>query len=341
MTHQVTVRPSGHRFTVEGDESILDAALRHGIGLPYGCRNGFCGACKGKILDGEVTYGEDSPGGLSEDDRAAGTAYFCKAQPTGDVTIEVEELEGDEIKPQEFTGTVVKLDRLADDVMLVGLALPDSERLQFRAGQYIDLIMADGRRRAFSLANAPHNDAFLELHVRHVEGGEFTGHVFDGMKEGDEVRFEGPLGGFYLREESKRPIIFMGGGTGFAPLKGILEHAFAEGLDNPMALYWGARARADLYLDALPAGWAAERENFAYTAVLSAPGEGDEWRGPTGHVPEAVVADHPDLSGYDLYMSGPPAMIEAAKQLFLAHGLPQDRLYSDAFEFSVDEKKSA
>ncbi|GAB6040854.1 CDP-6-deoxy-delta-3,4-glucoseen reductase [Endothiovibrio diazotrophicus] len=337
MSCKVTVQSTDHQFTVDPGESVLDAALRHGIGLPYGCRNGFCGACKGKVVSGKVSY-EEVPGGLSEQEQAAGHAFFCKARPEGDLTIEVEELTAEEIKPERFNGKVVKLERLADDVMRLGLALSESDRLQFRAGQYIDLIMNDGRKRAFSLANAPHCDEMLELHVRHVEGGEFTGYVFDGMQVGEEIAFEGPLGTFHLREDSDRPILLVGGGTGFAPLKGIVEHAFAEGVDNAMTLYWGAREEKDLYLDELPRSWAAINVHFHYVPVLSRAGEEQGWHGRSGWVHEAVVADHPDLSGFDVYMSGPPAMIDAAKKLFLAHGLPEERIFSDAFEFAADAK---
>ena len=337
MSCKVTVQSSHHEFSVDDGETILDAALRQGVGLPYGCRNGFCGACKGKVVSGEVSY-EEAPGGLSDDDRAAGQAFFCKAHPRGDVTIEVDELTAEEIKPEVFTGKVVKLEQLADDVMLVGVSLPDEARLQFRAGQYIDLFMQDGRKRAFSLANAPHRDEMLELHIRHVEGGEFTGHVFDGMQLGDEIKLEGPLGSFHLREDSERPILLVGGGTGFAPLKGIVEHAFAENLKNEMHLYWGARAEKDLYLNELPTSWAAINGHFHYVPVLSQPEEGSGWSGRTGWVHEAVAADHGDLSGFDVYMSGPPAMIDSAKKLFMEKGVPEDRIFSDAFEFANDSK---
>lgn len=335
MSCKVTVQSTSHEFTVEDGESVLDGALRQGVGLPYGCRNGFCGACKCKVAEGSVSY-DEAPGGLSEEDRVAGHAFLCKAKPEGDLTIEVEELEAEEIKPEVFTAKVVKLERLADDVMMVGLGLPESERLQFRAGQYIDLFMADGRKRAFSLANAPHCDEMLELHIRHVEGGEFTGWVFDGMKLGDELKFEGPLGSFHLREESERPILLVGGGTGFAPLKGIVEHAFAEGVKNEMRLYWGARGEKDLYLDELPKSWDAINGHFHYVPVLSQPG--DSWSGRGGWVHEAVAADIEDLSGFDVYMSGPPAMIDSAKTLFMERGVPEDRIFSDAFEFANDSK---
>ena len=219
--------------------------------------------------------------------------------------------------------------------MRLYLKLPNNERLQFLAGQYVDILLADGRRRGFSLANPPHADELLELHVRHVPGGFFTGFVFERMKDKALLRFQGPLGTFFLREDSPRPIILIGGGTGFAPLKGILEHAFHIGLNRSLHLYWGARAKMDLYLDALPHRWEAEHPNFRYTPVLSEPRPEDAWEGRAGWVHEAVAADYPDLSGYDVYMSGPPPMIEAAKLAFAAQGLSAEQLFYDSFEFSA------
>ena len=213
------------------------------------------------------------------------------------------------------------------------MKLPENERLQFLAGQYLNFILADGSKRAFSIANAPHDDTFIELHIRHIAGGAFTDSLFSGMEEKTILRIEAPLGSYFLREESNKPIILMGGGTGFAPIKGIIEHAFKIAIDRPMHLYWGVRTRKDLYLPELPEAWAATHNNFRYTPVLSDPDR--EWQGITGWVHEAVLADYPDLSDYEIYMSGPPPMIKAGKQAFLAHGLPAEALYSDSFEFGA------
>lgn len=337
MLYHITIQPSGHEFQVAANESVLDAALREkGSVLPYGCRNGTCGSCMGTILSGEVAYPDGRPPGLSESEQAGGKVLLCQARPRSDLVIEAREVKtGGDIAVRMLPCRVEQRELLAPDVMRLFLKLPNNERLQFLAGQYVDILLADGRRRGFSLANPPHADELLELHVRHVPGGVFTDYVFDKMKDKALLRFQGPLGTFFLREDSPRPIILMGGGTGFAPLKGMLEHVFHIELDRPLHLYWGARAKVDLYLDELPRRWAADHPNFRYTPVLSEPRLEDGWLGRTGWVHEAVAADYPDLSGYDVYMSGPPPMIEAARTAFFAQGLPAEQLFYDSFEFSA------
>lgn len=342
MSFTVTIQPSGHCFQNEDDESVLDAALRQGFALPYGCRNGACGSCKGKLLSGEVAYGDPRPRALTEADEAGGYAIFCQAMPLTDLEIEVREIgAAKDIVVKTLPCRVAGMRRLSHDVIELKLKLPATERLQFLAGQYIDILLRDGRRRSFSLANPPHHDEFLELHIRHVPGGQFTEHVFGDMKEKALLRLEGPLGSFFLREDSERPVILVAGGTGFAPIKGILEHAFEIGDTRPMHLYWGARARRDLYLDALPRQWAEAQPTFTYTPVLSEPLAEDAWSGRTGFVHEAVLTDYTELSGYDVYMAGPPPMVEAARETFIhRRGLPEEQLYYDSFEFGADTQQA-
>ncbi len=339
MSYTVTVHPSGHQFQVETGETILEAGLREGLALPYGCRNGACGSCMGKVIGGHVEYPAAKPPGITEHEVADGKALFCQAHAVGDLDIEIREIGvARDIQIKVLPCRVQRMELLADDVMRLLLRLPATERLQFLAGQYIDLILRDGRRRGFSLANPPHDDEFLELHVRHVPGGKFTGHVFSDMKEKAILRFEGPLGTFFLREESTRPVVLMGGGTGFAPLKAIIEHAIEVQVTRPMHLFWGARAGKDLYLNVLAQSWARDHEHISYTPVLSEPALEDAWAGLTGFVHEAVCDAYPDLSGHDVYMSGPPAMIEAAKRSFAKCGLPEEQLFFDSFEYSADTR---
>jgi len=335
MTFKVRIEPSGHEFTVAEKETVLDAALRQGITLPYSCRNGSCGTCKGRLRAGEVDYGVYEDKALSAAERAAGFALFCQARPCTDLVVEAKELAAAAgIAIRTLPARVVKMEKAADDVMILSLKLPANQRLQFLAGQYLDILLKDNQRRSFSLANPPHADDTLQLHIRRVPNGLFTTHVFTQMKEKDLLRLRGPLGVFFLREESERPAILVAGGTGFAPMKSILEHAFARGVTRPLHLYWGVRARRDLYMDALPQAWVRTHAHFRYTPVLSEPRPEEVRDGRTGWVHDAVVADYPDLSDYEVYASGPPPMIEAIKQTFFARGLAPDRLFFDSFEFA-------
>jgi CDP-4-dehydro-6-deoxyglucose reductase len=331
MPHRITIKPSDHNFTAEDDETILESALREGHVIAYGCRNGACGTCKGRILEGAVDYGTYQPPALSAEDRSRGYALFCQARPLSDLVIECREISAvRDIAIRTLPCRVQKMERVAPDVMMLFLRLPANERLQFLAGQYIDVLMKDGKRRSLSMANAPHDDACLQLHLRNY-GGPFSQYVFTRMKEKDILRFEGPLGTFFLREDSDKPIILLASGTGFAPIKAIVEHALYKGIARPMTLYWGGRMRTDLYLDALAESW-ARAQQLRYIPVLSEARPEDAWTGRTGFVHRAVMEDYPDLSGYQVYACGAPLMVEAAHRDFTARcGLPEEEFYSDAF----------
>ena len=338
MSYQVTIQPSGHQFTVQDDETILEAGLREGFALPYGCRNGACGACKGKVLSGQLDYGTHSPNALKDEDKTQGRALFCRAKPLSDLTIEVKEIgAARDIVVKTLPCRVEKLEKRADDVMLMKIKLPANERLQFLPGQYIDFQLKDGHTRSYSLANPPHDDALLELHIRHVPGGLFSDQVFSTMKERDILRLKGPLGSFFIREDSDKPIIFVAGGTGFAPVKSMLEHAFAAHTDRELVLYWGVRSLKDLYMAELPQQWLAEHPNFSFIPVLSDPQPGDRWQGRNGFVHQAVLADFDDLSGYQVYACGAPAMVDSARESFVStRRLPEDEFFADAFVYAAD-----
>jgi CDP-4-dehydro-6-deoxyglucose reductase len=337
MTHTIEIKPSGHTFQVEEGESILDAALRQGFAFPYGCRGGACGACKGKVLEGAVDYGAKTPMALSGYDKQNGMALFCIAQAEADMVIEMKEISSaKEIQARTLPCRVAKMERLADDVMRIFLKLPEVERAQFLAGQYLDILLKDGRRRSFSMANPPHNDELIELHIRHVDGGDFTRHVFEEMKEKDLLRIEIPLGNFYLREDSEKPIILMAGGTGFAPVKAIVEHAIAENTNRKIFVYWGARDVSSLYLANLAQSWADSNDNIEFVPVLSDLAEGQQWQGKTGFVHQAICDDFDSLTGYEVYACGPPVMVEAGQTAFAAKGLDDDDFYSDAFNYADD-----
>lgn len=335
MRHRVEIQPSEHQFYVESGESILDAALRQGINLRYGCRNGACGACKGKILQGSVSY-DETPIALEEADIKQNLALFCEAKPDSELVIEVEEVDLDTaIEIKTLPCRVQQMNRLADDVMQLLIKLPASERLQFLPGQYIDILLEDGRRRSFSIANAPHNDDFLELHIRLVEGGQFTTKVFNSMQPKDLLRIEGPHGSFFYHEDARDELLMLAGGTGFAPIKGIIEHILSEGNTRPVYLYWGVRTQADLYMRDLAEKWAAEYQNIQFIPVLSE--ADDNWTGRTGYVHEAVLSDFDDLSLFDIYACGPPAMIKAAQSSFQDKGMKKEQYYFDSFDFAKDQ----
>lgn len=335
MSYKVSVQPSGHEFSVDEGETVLDAALRQNIGLPYGCRSGNCGSCAGELLQGEAIYPEAEPGFECADENCC---VFCQAVPRSDLTIKVREVENAaEIQTRTLPCRVVRIDHLAHDVIRLFLKLPDNQRMQFLAGQYLEFILADGRHRAFSIANAPHDDEFIELHIRHVDGGAFTDFVFSQMKEKAIQRIQAPLGSFTLNEASEKPMILVAGGTGFAPLKAIIEHTFHRGLNRPIHLFWGVRSKRDLYLPELPEQWIENHDNVKFTPVLSEPDA--DWSGARGWVHEQVLTEYPDLRDQEIYMAGPPPMIIAAREAFRNAGVAEEAMYYDSFEYAAPSEK--
>jgi len=340
--YTVRLAGSGKRFEAGRGESVLDAALRQGIVLPYSCRTGSCATCKGRILSGSVDYGDYQEQALSASEREQGYALLCQARPLSDLEVQAREVAAaEQIEIKVLPCRVVRMNSLTHDVMELRVMLPRNQRFTWLPGQYIDLLMRDGRRRSFSVANPPNEEGILELHVRRVPDGYLTNYVFEGMRERDLLRFEGPLGTFFMRDgDDDRPMILVAGGTGFAPIKAIVEHALAEGVRRPMHVFWGARAFRDLYLRELAESWAAGHGHVRFTPVLSEPAAEDHWDGETGWVHEAVTRAYPDLSAYQVYASGPPPMIEALKRTLPGHGLPGDQLFYDSFEFSYDVARS-
>jgi len=345
MSYRIIIKPSGHVFNAKPGETVLQAALREGFPLPYGCRNGACGTCKGKIIQGKVDFGRYNEDTLTEVEKQSGMALFCCALPLSELVIKCREIGAiKDIKVRKLPCRVEKMERVASDVMIISLRLPTNERLQFLSGQYIDILMKDGGHRSFSLANAPHDDELLQIHVRNYPGGVFAEHVFSGMKEKDILRFEGPLGTFFLREDTDKPIIFVASGTGFAPVKSILEHAFhvaeIRGNNRQMVLYWGVRTKAELYLAELAGSWQQEHDNFSFIPVLSEALLTDAWRGRTGLVHQSVLQDFDSLSAYQVYACGAPVMVKAAHKDFISlRGLPEDEFFSDAFTASLSDAK--
>jgi CDP-4-dehydro-6-deoxyglucose reductase len=338
MTFQITVQPSGHQFACESDESVLTAALRAGIGLPYGCKNGACGSCKGKLQSGSVSHRPHQPRALTEEEQAQGMALFCCAVPQGDLVIEAREVSGSSEYPvRKMPSRVASIEKVAPDVVVISLQLPANEALAYRPGQYIEFLLRDGKRRSYSMANAPGLDAPITLHIRYMAGGLFTEQVFNTMKERDILRFEGPLGTFFLREDSDKPIVLLASGTGFAPVKALVEHLIHLKSTRPVSLYWGGRRPLDLYMNALCEQWVASLPNFRYVPVVSHALPDDHWSGRTGYVHAAVMHDLPDLSQHQVYACGSPVVVDAARRDYVEKcQLPADEFYADAFTTEAD-----
>jgi CDP-4-dehydro-6-deoxyglucose reductase len=342
MTFQVTIAPSQHQFSVTADQTVLDAALAAGILLPYSCRSGACSTCKAKIVSGTIQPVPSAEVILTPEEREAGYTLLCQARATSDLVVESREIRlASDIQVRKLPSRVTSITRPAADVAVLQLQLPATETFKFYAGQYVELILKDGKRRSYSMANPPHSAAALELHIRHLPGGLFTDHVFGvgatQMKEREILRIEGPMGSFFLREDSDLPIVMLASGTGFAPIKAIIEHMVEQGVKRPVTLYWGGRRPADLYMHAMAQNWAATIPNFRYVPVVSDALPEDAWTGRTGFVHKAVMADFPDLSGYQVYACGAPIVVDSARREFVAHcKLPDDAFFADSFTSEAD-----
>jgi CDP-4-dehydro-6-deoxyglucose reductase len=342
MTFTVTVLPSGLSFPVDRDEPILAAAIRQGVGLPYGCKDGACGSCKCKLVEGRVIHGAHQAKALSTEEEDEGFTLTCCAAAQTDVVLEARTVPGaGEFPVRKMPCRVTSIHKPAPDVAVLKLQLPANDKLAYHAGQYIEFVLRDGSRRSYSMATAPHSQDLqpgIELHIRHMPGGKFTDHVFHVMKEKEILRLEGPFGSFFLREDSDKPVLLLASGTGFAPIKAILEHLRFKGSPREVVLYWGCRSKADLYAHDWIAEQARTQPRLRYVPVLSEPRAGDAWHGRTGLVHRAVLADLPDLSGYQVYACGAPIMVESAQRDFVAEaGLPAEEFYADSFTSEADK----
>ncbi len=339
MTFQISIQPSGRNFTVEEGETMLSAGIRQGIGLPYGCKDGACGSCKCKKLEGTVVHGLHQSKALSEVEEAAGLVLTCCGVPQSDVVLESRQVTQAGAFPiRKMPARVNALERLSHDVMLIRLQLPANDPFVYHAGQYVEFILRDGARRSYSMANARHNGPMVDLHVRHMPGGRFTDHVFGAMKEKEILRIEGPFGSFYLREDSDKPMVLLASGTGFAPIKALIEHMQFQKITRPATLYWGGRRPEDLYQDAWVRAQLEQMPNLTYVPVVSNATPQDAWTGRTGFVHKAVIEDLPDLSGYQVYACGAPIVVDSARFDYsdLA-GLPEDEFYADSFITEADK----
>ncbi len=345
MTFQIAVQPSGRSFSTQPGEVILAAAIREGVGMPYGCKDGACGSCKCKKISGSVVHGPHQAKALSDTEEAAGWVLTCCAAPTTDVVLESRQVTDAGAYPiKKMPVRVSSLTRPSSDVVVMRLQLPAADAFQYHAGQYVEFLLRDGDRRSYSMANAPHNQgspAHLELHLRHMPGGKFTDYVFGALKEKDILRVEGPYGGFFLREDSQKPMVLLASGTGFAPIKALIEHLQHTGSQRPVTVYWGGRRPGDLYLHDWMGAQASAMPHLRYVPVVSDATPDDAWTGRTGFVHRAVMADFPDLSGHQVYACGAPVVVESARADFTRDcGLPDDEFFADAFTSAADKAPS-
>ena len=335
----VTVQPSGRSFTVGSGDTVLSAGINQSIGLPYGCKDGACGSCKCKMLSGSVVHGNHQSKALSLEEEANGYVLTCCATPQSDLVLESRQVtEAGALPIKKMPTRVSSMRQASNDVMVIQLQLPANDTFTYRAGQYVEFILRDGARRSYSMANAPHLGPGVELHIRHMPGGKFTDHVFGAMKEKEILRIEGPFGSFFLREDSEKPIILLASGTGFAPIKALIEHMQHQGIKRKVVLYWGARKPSDLYMQDWVEAQLAAMPTLSFVPVVSDAMESDRWSGRTGFVHRAVMQDFPDMRGHQVYACGAPIVVECAQTDFVAQcGLDADEFFADAFTSEADK----
>jgi CDP-4-dehydro-6-deoxyglucose reductase len=342
MSFQITVQPSGRHFSADSTETLLAAGIRQGIGLPYGCKDGACGSCKCKKLEGTVVHGAHQSKALSDEEEAQGLILTCCATAQSDVVLESRQVtEAGAFPIKKMPVRVASLAKKSDDVMVMELQLPANDVMKFHAGQYIEFMLRDGSRRSYSMANAPHTleaaAPKVQLHIRHMPGGKFTDPVFSTMKEKDILRAEGPYGSFFLREDSDKPMVLLASGTGFAPIKALIEHMQHRGITRPATLYWGGRRPADLYMSDWVQAQLALMPQLRYVPVVSNATSEDAWTGRTGFVHQAVLQDHPDLSRYQVYACGAPIVVDSARRDYVMAGLPEAEFFADSFTSEADK----
>ena len=342
QTFTITLQPSGKSFSCAENVDILKAGLYSGVSLRYSCRSGVCRTCRGRLMDGKVDGGTVNPNYLSEADKAAGHIHLCFAKPLSDCVIEAEEIDAGTVTAQQIPVRVMKLEKLAPDVMQIVIGFPPNDPQKFAAGQYLDILLPDGVTRSYSIASVPTTEGIrqMELHVRHMPGGMFTDRVFSSLKLRDLLKVETPHGFFYLDEKSDTPMVMVASGTGFAPIKSIVEYTLQKNMTRPIHVYWGGRKREDIYMHALATSWAQTHSHITFIPVLSDATEACVWDGRKGFVHNAVMQDFPDLSAYQVYACGAPVMIEAARRDFSKDcKLPEDQFFADSFVSEADKAR--
>ncbi len=330
MSAHVQVRPSNHEFFVDGSDSLLEAALRSGLSLDYGCSIGSCGKCKARVVSGQVHRTRHSDYPFTAAEKSAGVVLMCCNTALTDLVIEAREAHGAADMPLQAVDARVKsVSALGDDMRLLHLQTPRTNRLRFLAGQSVSLALAGGVSASLPVASCPCDDRNLQFHVRRRAGDAFAERVFDGLKGIDSLRIEGPRGQFVLNEASHRPLVFIAGESGFAPIKSLIEHAMALDATEALQLYWIAAGPRGHYLDNLCRSWSDALDDFRYEAIAAHAAPDDE---SVQAALRRVLRDHPRLEHCDVYVAGPAPWANATEFQLLDHGLPRSQLFVNPLE---------
>ena len=343
MSYELTIEPLGETIEFEEDQTILDAALRAGIHIPYACGHGLCSTCKVDILDGEVDHGNASPFALMDFEREEGKCLACCARPMSDLVIEAdidEDVDGRRIAVKDFSAHVSRLVDLTPRIKGIVLVLDDGE-IDFQAGQYINLLVPScDTPRAFSIASSPSEKCVIEINVALVPGGQATTWIHQELKVGDQLRFSAPFGRFYVRESSLEPMIFLAGGSGLSSPKSMILDLFERGEARPVTLVYGARNQQELYYRELFEELEREHSNFRYIPALSNEPERSGWQGHRGFVHEvAEQVFRGRFEGHKAYLCGPPPMIDACVTVLMKGRLFEKHIFMEQFfnQASKDE----
>jgi len=330
MVYKCIILPSKLEFDLAENTTILQSALNAGIHLAYSCTSGRCGSCKAKLIEGKLKQSNSSEG-ISDQELQSGYVLTCAAIPESDILLEASyfpELQG--IEPRIHPCKIESIEFPAEDVAILKVRLAPGDQIKYLPGQYVEFVEKEFRR-SYSIANIKETFAGLEFHIKRIPNGKFSEKIFDLANKNDLLRFKGPIGTFYYRD-NQSPVILIAGGTGFAPIKAIIEYMMTYDVRREIYLYWGASTTDGFYSE-LPVVWKDKIKNFKFIPVYS--GDHSEWEGRRGLVHEAVLEDFKDLSKFDVYACGSPDMIKIIKEKFVLCGLDYSRLYEDSFLFSI------
>lgn len=328
-TAQVTVLPGKQEFLVEGHDSLLEAAIRSGIPLNYGCSGGNCGLCKARLVSGEVKKTRHHDFVIPEAEAGHGYILLCSNTAVSDVVIEAAVADSvQDIPFQEISARVKSIGHINDDMLLLHLQTPRTQRLRFLAGQSATLQVGGYFSADLPIASCPCDDRNVLFHIHRQSGNLFSDYVFERLKEHDVVEIEGPHGEFILHEKSQRPLYFLAFDGGFAPIKSLIEHALSLEAEN-ICLHWFGSSQKNIYLPKIAQAWQDALDNFRYEEHIA----GFDLRSVSGKREEALLrqlgnisSGDPNLLQGEIYIAGPEDAANIAERFFLDKGLPKTRV---------------